>query len=86
MFYFRNNSYYCEQIKYLEFTHPEVYRRFSVGGWVVQENSGWFIAVGGGMKVEQTTPQVGKGPSGHYVVGKTRNATAVAEFELLFMK
>ena len=84
MFYFRNDSYYCEQIKCLEVTHPEVYRRFSVGGWVVQENPGWFIAVGGDMKVEQTTQRVGKGPGGHYVVGQTRNATAVAEFELLF--
>ena len=35
------------------------------------------------MKVEQTTQRVGKGPGGHYVVGQTRNATAVAEFELL---
>jgi len=27
-----------------------------------------------------------KGPGGHYVVGTTRNDTAVAEFELLFLE
>jgi hypothetical protein len=36
------------------------------------------------MKVEQTIQRVSKGPGGHYVVGATGNATAVAEFELLF--
>ena len=51
---------------------------------MVQENLGWFIAVSGDMKVEQTTQRVGKGPGGHYVVAQTRNAAVVAEFELLF--
>ncbi|KAH3834836.1 hypothetical protein DPMN_108169 [Dreissena polymorpha] len=36
------------------------------------------------MKVEQTIQRVSKGPGGHYVVGETSNAGAVAEFELLF--
>ena len=36
------------------------------------------------MKVEQTIQRVSKGPGGHYVVGATRNVSAVAEFELLF--
>ena len=36
------------------------------------------------MKVEQTIQQVSKGPGGLYVVGTTRNANYVAEFELLF--
>ena len=51
---------------------------------MVQENPEWFIAVSGDMKVEQTTQHIRKGPEGHYVVGQTRNAAAVAEFELLF--
>ena len=51
---------------------------------MIQEHPGWFIAVGGDMKVEQTTQRVAKGPGGHYVVGQTRKAAAVAEFELLF--
>ena len=77
----------CVQLpKVLEFTHPEVFRQFAKGGWVIQENPGWFIAVGGDMKVEQTTQRVEKGPGGHYVVRQTRNARAVAEFELLYHK
>jgi hypothetical protein len=82
--YLRYGSWYLEQIKVLEFTHPELYRRFSMGQWVVQDRPGWFCAVGGDMKVEQTIQRVSKGPGGHYVVGITRNASAVAEFELLF--
>jgi len=65
--YLRHGSWYLEQIKVLQFTHPELYRRFSLD-----------------MKVEQTIQRVSKGPGGHYVVGATRNASAVAEFELLF--
>lgn len=82
--YLRHGSWYLEQIKVLKFTHPELYRRFSMGQWVVRDRPGWFCAVGGDMKVEQTIQRVSKGPGGHYVVGATRNASAVAEFELLF--
>ena len=56
----------------------------SIGQWVVHDRPGWFCAVGGDMKVEQTIQRVSKGPGGHYVVGATRNVSAVAEFELLF--
>ncbi|KAL8619946.1 hypothetical protein ACOMHN_015228 [Nucella lapillus] len=82
--YQRYGSWYLEQIKVLEFTHPELYRRSSMGLWVVKDRPGWFCAVGGDMKVEQTIQRVSKGPGGHYVVGATRNAASVAEFELLF--
>ncbi|MEL6606422.1 MAG: hypothetical protein AAFP20_24785 [Cyanobacteria bacterium J06614_10] len=82
--YLRYGSWYLEQIKVMEFTHPELYRRFSMGQWVVRNRPGWFCSVGGDMKVEQTIQRVSKGPGGHYVVGETRNAGAVAEFELLF--
>ena len=50
------------------FTHPELYRRFSMGLWVVQHRPGWLCAVGGDMKVEQTIQRVSKGHGGHYVV------------------
>ena len=82
--YLRYGSWYLEQIKVLEFTHPELYRRFSMGQWVVQDRPGWFCAVGGDMKVEQTIQRVSNCSGGHYVVGATRNVTSVAEFELLF--
>ena len=35
------------------------------------------------MTVEQIIQRVSKGPGCHYVAGATRNASAVAEFELL---
>ncbi|KAL8613983.1 hypothetical protein ACOMHN_023218 [Nucella lapillus] len=60
--YQRYGSWYLEQIKVLEFTHPELYRRFSMGLWVVKDRPGWFCAVGGDMKVEQTIQRVSKGP------------------------
>ena len=49
-----------------------------------QDRPGWFCALGGDMKVEQTIQRVSKDPGGHYVAGATRNASAVAEFKLLF--
>lgn len=82
--YLRYGSWYLEQITVMEFTHPVLYRRFSIGQWVVRNRPGWFCSVRGDMKVEQTIQRVSKGPGGHYVVGETRNAGAVAEFELLF--
>ena len=63
--YLRYGSWYLEQIKVLEFSHPELYRRLSIGQWVVQDRAGWFCAVGGDMKVDQTTQRVSKGPGGH---------------------
>ncbi|KAH3894677.1 hypothetical protein DPMN_018834 [Dreissena polymorpha] len=48
------------------------------------DRQGWFCSVAGDLKVEQTIQRVSKGPGGHYVVGETRNAGALAEFELLF--
>jgi len=44
---------------------------------------GWFCAVGGDMKVEQTIQLVSKALEATDVVGATRNVSAVAEFELL---
>ena len=35
--YLRYGSWYLEQIKVLELTYPELYRRFSIGQWVVQD-------------------------------------------------
>ena len=38
--YLRYGSWYCERIKTLEFTHPELYRRFLLGQWTVQDSPG----------------------------------------------
>ena len=82
--YLRNGGYYNESIKALEFTDPWLFRKYQMGHWVIQENPGKFKAVGGDMKMEQGLQCVSKGPGGHYVVGVSGNAAAVAEFELLF--
>ena len=84
--YLRNGGYYCEQIKALEFTDPWLFRKFQLGQWVIQEKPGKFRAVGGDMKMEQSLQCVSKGPGGHFVVGLSGNAAAVAEFELLFQE
>ncbi|KAH3898504.1 hypothetical protein DPMN_022737 [Dreissena polymorpha] len=67
----------------MEFTHPGLHRRFSIGQWVFRDRPGWFCSIAGDVKVEQTIQRVSKGPGGHYVVEETRNSGAVAEFELL---
>ena len=35
------------------------------------------------MKVEQTSQRMSKGPGGHHVVGAARNASTMAEFEVV---
>ena len=65
----------------MKFTHPELYRRLLLVSGLFETVQAGFA---GDMKVEQTFQRVSKGPRGHFVVGETRNAAAVAEFELLF--
>ena len=74
-------SLYLEQVKVLVLTHvPKLYRCVSVGQWVVQDRHGWFCAVGGDIKVEQTIQRVCKDPGGHCALGATHNVNVVAEF------
>ena len=82
--YLRYGSWYSERIKTLESTHPQLYRRFSLAQWTVQDSSGWFCADAPDMKMEQTVQRVSKGPGGHFVVGATLKISAVSEFELLY--
>ncbi len=64
---------------------PELYRRFSLGQFVIQEHVGaYFSAVAPDMKCEQTTQHSQKVPGGHYMDGSTWNTESVVEFELLF--
>ena len=51
---------------------------------LVRNRHGWLCADGGDKKVEQSIHRVSKGHGGHCVVGATRNASVVAEFERLF--
>ena len=82
--YLRHGSWYAERIKVLEVSHPELYRRFSMGQWVVKDRSGWFNGIGCDMKLEQTIQRVSKGPGGHYVAGQSHKERTMAEYELLF--
>ena len=75
--------FYCEQIKALEYSDPWLFRRFKMGQWAIQEKPDKFQAIGADMKMEQTLQCVSKGPGGHYVVGLTGNAAAVAEFAFI---
>ena len=54
--YLRYESLHLEHIKVLEFTHPEIYQRFSMGQWVIQDHPGWFCVVGRDMKVVMNRP------------------------------
>ena len=82
--YLKSGSWYYERIKALEFTHPDIFRRFMLGQWAVRENPGWFISVGADMRHEQSGQRVSKGPGGHFVVGATRKVSVVSEFELIY--
>ena len=74
-----------ERIKVLEFTHPDLYRRFQIGYFVVNDRDGAvFSSVSGDMKLEQTQNRFSQGPGGHVIVGKAGDVAAVAEFNILF--
>ena len=84
--YVKSGSWYYERIKALEFTHPEISRRFRLGQWAIRETPGFFKAVGADMRHEQSGQKVSKGPGGHYVVGATHKVNVVSEFELIYHK
>ncbi|KAL8570228.1 hypothetical protein ACOMHN_029928 [Nucella lapillus] len=84
--YQRYGSWYLEQIKVLEFTHPELYRRFSMGLWVVKDRPGWFCAVGGDMKVEQTIQRVSKGPGARYRINIGKIHEGMADKVAIFVE
>ena len=69
--YLRHGSWYLENIKVLEKTHPVIFRRFSLGQCSVQDRPRWFCAVCCDMKLEQTIQRVSKAPGGHFVAGQT---------------
>ena len=82
--YVKSGSWYYERIKALEFTNPDIFRRFMLGQWAIRESPGWFKAVGADMRHEQSGQRVSKGPGGHFVVGATHKVSAVSEFELIY--
>ena len=53
--YLLHGSWYLEKLKVPEVSKPQLFLRFSLGQWVVQERPGcFFFSICGGIKIEQT--------------------------------
>ena len=80
--YLRYGSFYLETTKMLQINHPEVFRRFMCGHFVVKDCHGCFNAVAPDMKLEQSIQRSSKSKGG--IVGQTRNTAVVVEWQLIF--
>ena len=52
--YLRYGSWYLEKMRKLPHEHPEVYKHFQEGKFVVKRNAAYFKAVAADMKIEQS--------------------------------
>ncbi len=75
-------SWYIESVKVLELEHPDLYRAYMRGQFVVKDRDGSFNAVAPDMKLEQSIQRASKSQGG--IVGQTRNSEVVVECQLLF--
>ena len=80
--YLRYGSFYLESMKLLKNSHPEVYKRFEDGYFVVKDRVGSFNAVSPDMKLEQSIQRASKNKGG--IVGQTRKTAVVIEWQLIF--
>ena len=62
--------------------HPEIYKEFMKGNFLVKTKPGNFNAVSPDMKLEQTIQRATKSESG--IIGQTRKASYVTEWELSY--
>ena len=83
--YRRYASWHLERIHVLEVTHPNLFRRFSMGLFTIKDHPGSFNAVAPDLKLEQTIQRISQDPGGHVIVGASGNIPIVAEFELLYL-
>ena len=60
--------------------HPEVYKHFQEGKFVVKTNAGYFKAVAADMKLEQSIQRSKKDPGG--IIGQTNHQAYATEWEL----
>ena len=58
--------------------HPEVYKHFQEGKFVVKTNAGYFKAVAADMKLEQSIQRSTKGPGG--IMRHTKHRTYATEW------
>ena len=75
--YLRYGFWYLEKMRKLPHEHPEVYRHFQEGKFVVKTNAGYFKAVAADMKLEQSIQCSKKGPGG--IIGQTKHQAYVTE-------
>jgi hypothetical protein len=80
--YLRYGSFYRESMQLLHVNHPDVFRRFVSGQFVVKDHAGSFNAVAPDMKLEQSIQRASKSKGG--IVGNTRKTTVVIEWQLIF--
>ena len=80
--YLRYGSWYLEKMRKLSHEHPEVYKHFQEGKFVVKTNAGYFKAVAADMKLEQSIQRSTKGPGG--IIGQTKHRTYFTEWELAY--
>ena len=80
--YQRYGSLYLELMRKLPESHPEIYREFMKGNFVVKTNTGMFNAVAPDMKLEQTIQRSQKSTGG--IVGETRQIKYVTEWEMIY--
>lgn len=81
--YLRYGSYYLESTKTLEATHPEIFKCFLRGQFVVKDKgAGNFNAVAPDMKLEQSIQRSSKSVGG--IVGQTKNLAIAVEWQLIF--
>ena len=68
--YLRCGSFYLETTQVLEANHPQIFRRFMSGQFVVKDKPGFFNAVAPDMKLEQSIQRAAKSHGG--IVGQTK--------------
>ena len=77
-------SWYLEKMRKLPHEHPEVYKHFQEGKFVVTTNAGYFKAEAADMKLEQSIQHSKKDPEG--IIGQTKHQTYITEWELAYHK
>ena len=80
--YVRYASWYLEKMGKLPHEHPDIYKEFMKGKFVVKTSRGNFNAVAPDMKLEQTIQRSIKGTGG--IFGQTKKYSFVTEWELVY--
>lgn len=80
--YFQYASWYLEKMRKLLDEHPDIYKEFLLGKFVVKTDSCRSTAVSPDMKLEQTIQRSKKSTGG--IIGQTHKEAYVTEWELIY--